>query len=128
MKKRFKLKKNVVLDTQTGLEWQHIARGPMSWQEAMDYAESLGNGWRLPTYHELVSLVNVEKYNPASDFPDMSSCSFWSSSSYASNDGSAWYVSFYNGNVDYGAKDLTLLVRCVRVGPFGDLKAGAKNG
>jgi formylglycine-generating enzyme required for sulfatase activity len=36
------------------LEWQEDApKNPMNWDEAMKYAKSLGDGWRLPTRRKL---------------------------------------------------------------------------
>jgi len=50
------------LDTKTNLCWQHpIEDTLMTWQEALDYCDSLDKGsstdWRLPTLDELRSLV-----------------------------------------------------------------------
>jgi len=116
---------DVVLDTKTGLEWQTEATGPITWDEAMEYAESLGKDWSLPSRFELESLLNLERANPASDFPGMPAQAFWSSSVYADNSSFAWVVGFGYGCVYYTSyfKSYNLRVRCVRRGTsrFGSL-------
>jgi len=109
-----------ILDSQTNLVWEKNFR-ELTWQDAMDYTKNLKlggkNDWRLPTRQELESLLNLERYNPASDFPDMPSDYFWSSSSYASSPNLAWDVYFYNGYVYNRGKMYTNYARCVRGGP-----------
>ena len=118
---RYRITGDVVHDTTTGLEWQREHSGPMTWRMAMDYAAKLGDGWRLPTVIELVSLVDYDRCDPASAFPAMPSvAAFWSSSSDAGSASNAWYVNFYHGNVSNDGKTSTSYVRCVRrpvVGP-----------
>ncbi len=108
----------IVTDTETALMWQKTYVSGKTWQQALSYCESLTyagySDWRLPDKNELASLVNYEKYNPASDFPDMPSQYFWSSSTYASNTSSAWIVSFGYGYVNGGNKTGSFYVRCVR--------------
>jgi len=109
----------VVTDTKTGLVWQKTYETGKNWQAALDYCENLTyagyTDWRLPDKNELASLVNYEKYNPASDFPDMPSDWFWSSSSGVSYTYIAWLVYFISGGyVNYGNKTDYYYVRCVR--------------
>ena len=120
MSERYEITGDVVHDTTTGLEWQHEHAGPMTWQAAMDYAAKIGDGWRLPTVFELVTLVDYERHTPASAFPAMPVVAFWSSSSYAGSASNAWYVNFYHGHISNDGKTSTSYVRCVRrpvVGP-----------
>ncbi|HKO94501.1 MAG TPA: DUF1566 domain-containing protein, partial [Polyangiaceae bacterium] len=47
-----------VADTKTHLVWQR--ESPVqskSWNEAQDYCQSLGQGWRIPSFKELQTLV-----------------------------------------------------------------------
>jgi formylglycine-generating enzyme required for sulfatase activity len=117
---RFSERDGTVLDNETGLEWEANFH-QMTWDEAQEYAESLRLGdhddWRVPTRLELESLLNLEKANPASDFPGMTMTSgwFWSSSSYVHSPGRAWLVAFGYGGVNPGVKDFGYFyVRCVR--------------
>ncbi len=109
----------IVTDTETGLIWQKTYVSGTNWRQALSYCESLTyagySDWRLPNKNELASLINYEKYSPASDFPDMPSNNyFWSSSTYVSSTGYAWIVSFSLGYVNIDGKTSYYYVRCVR--------------
>ena len=108
----------IVTDTETGLIWQKTYVSGKTWQQALSYCESLTyagySDWRLPNKNELASLVNYEKYNPTSDFPDMPSQYFWSSSTSAISTNNAWGVYFSNGLVAHYNKTDGYYVRCVR--------------
>lgn len=112
--------------------WQRTAPSKtFTWKDAMAYCACLNDpndascakvaghpsGWRLPTRIELASTVEVNLFAPAIDklvFPDVGeSDAFWSSSPYAAG-GSAWMVSFANGDVDALPVSMTLRARCVR--------------
>ena len=98
------------------LEWQaDVPDQEFTWEDAKAYAASLGDGWRLPTIKELLSLVDYETHNPAcSVFPDCPSEWFWSSSPVSGGTTLAWYVYFYSGGTYYDAVSDTHRVRCVR--------------
>ena len=62
-----------VKDTETGLIWQRCSIGQtwdgntcsgeataLGWKEAMQKAQALGNGYRLPTVNELFSIVEFK--------------------------------------------------------------------
>ena len=119
----------IITDSETGLIWQKTYdETKKKWSDALAYCENLTyagySDWRLPNINELLSLVNYEEYDPASDFPDMPSEYFWSSStrlsaiSYDNNDSfkdDAWMVHFGDGNTYYcGGKSYGEYVRCVR--------------
>lgn len=98
-----------------GLEWSETAPNKMTWKEAMEYAKSLGEGWRLPTIKEWQAVIDYSKYNPATDLPDTKSAYYWSSTEYASGTDYAWYVYAVDGFVgNYNEYSNYSLVRCVR--------------
>ncbi|MCK5690191.1 DUF1566 domain-containing protein [Myxococcota bacterium] len=111
----------VVTDRHTDYVWQKEHVADKTWKEALAYCESLDyagvDDWRLPDVKELSSLVNVERYEPASDFPDMLNIRFWTSSSYAGSYDDAWSVKFDHGFVFGLDKTASADVRCVRLGP-----------
>jgi hypothetical protein len=115
----------VVTDSLTGLMWQRTWATGKTWQLALDYCVGLNYGgytdWRLPSPHELSSLVNAERYSPAIDitaFPETPTDYFWTSSSAAYNSTiEACYVNFDTGRVISNDKNSTYSVRCVRLGP-----------
>jgi len=111
----------VVTDSVTGLIWQKTYATNKTWQQALAYCESLSYGghsdWRLPNKKELMSLVNYERFNPASDFPDMPLSGFWSSSTYVYGTDYAWPVDFSTGYVGSNNKTSGSVARCVREGP-----------
>ena len=99
------------------LEWRaDVPDKRMTWQEAKDYAASLGNGWRLPTRAELLTLVDDTRCDPAcSVFPDCPSEWFWTSTPWAGSSSLAWVVYFVNGYAYYDDVGYDgYRVRCVR--------------
>jgi hypothetical protein len=90
------------------LEWQEDApKNLMNWDEAIEYAKSLGDGWRLPTRGELCDAYD--------NFVDgFKKNYYWSSSTYAQFTNSAWSVYFFVGNVSLDGKTNLNYVRCVR--------------
>ena len=70
----------------------------LPWQAAMDYAASLGEGWRLPTVKEL---GEVGKIKDIKDIPDDY---YWSSSTYVIITDYAWVVDLWGGDANYGDK------------------------
>ncbi|MBQ3368536.1 DUF1566 domain-containing protein [bacterium] len=96
-----KVNNDVVVDSVTGLMWQKTYGMNKKWQEALKYCEDLNyagySDWRLPNKNELASLENYSKLSsPYSDFPDMPSGRFWSSSLFYHYNGQAWLINFEN--------------------------------
>lgn len=60
---------DVVIDTVTGLMWQRTDGGEMTWAQAKAYCDTLTLGghtdWRLPAGHELFSIHDFSRSNPA---------------------------------------------------------------
>ncbi len=79
--------------------------------------------WRLPTYRELLSIVNAGNANPAIDssfFPNTVTVGYgyWTRSTDATYSGAAWAVNFADGNASSDGKaGRERPVRLVRGGP-----------
>jgi len=108
-----------VLDVKTGLTWRaSVSPTKMSWGDAFEYCQGMGQGWRLPSLTELQTLIDQSQLTSAVDttaFPDRPNGFFWTSSWFgADNPNSAWFVSIGEGNSH--SIDLTelLYARCVR--------------
>lgn len=88
----------------------------------LETVEEKDYGWRLPTIQELLTLVNYNKANPASDLKDTKNSRYWSSTTYASDTSTAWVVFFYNGYDYWYYKTDSYYVRCVREKEDGKLE------
>jgi hypothetical protein len=111
-------RRNEAMKTGTivNLEWKYEDDGiRRPWNEAVEYAKSLGGGWRLPTIKELVSIVDYNRYNPACD-KKLKCCSdfYWSDSTTVDYPDYAWGVDFGSGLVFWKHKSSNYYVRCVR--------------
>ena len=85
----------------------------MTWQQAIDYCKSKGDGWRLPTQNELMYYWCVEPSIPADS--KFSAVSYWSATESSSNSSNAWRVYLSDGCLSSGsAKTNSNRVRCVR--------------
>ena len=120
-----------VTDNLTGLVWLRDANcaGMKTWGEALTWAAALAapscglsdgsvaGQWRLPTIKELSSLIHAGVGGPAvpntagtgrwSDgdpFIGVQSFNYWSSTTYASGTGVAWYVNLNGGDVYWASK------------------------
>lgn len=105
-----------VTDTQLKLTWYPTLEKKLTWEEAKKECEKLGS--RLPTTHELFSLIDVNKYSPAIDkelFPETKTDDY-----YWTGDVCPWYtdgarvVAFGFGSVSYNGKGSGNYVRPVR--------------
>ena len=116
----------VVTDSATGFMWQkdHVLKG--EWKQALNYCENLVyagySDWRVPNRNELLSLIDYEAYDPASDFPEIieknaASYYFFTSTS-PRNSRVSTILSFDGKIVDIGKVEsnyhYTRNVRCVR--------------
>jgi hypothetical protein len=121
-----------VSDNLTGLIWLKNANcwGMQTWANALSNANGLASGscglsdgssageWRLPNVNELHSLIDLTQSGPAlpsgHPFTDVQSNSYWSSTTYASMRGEAWYVLPNDGLVAINSKPYDLCVWPVR--------------
>jgi hypothetical protein len=108
-----------VTDLRTGLIWQQpISSSFYTWDQATTYCRGLRIGtatFRLPTFKELMSLVDPTRSMPAIDvraFPNTVNELFWTASNRGASGPAA--ISFATGiSTFYRATD-SLRVRCVR--------------
>ena len=132
-----------ISDPKTGLIWKKCSEGQSwdssnntctgsaqayNWQQALQQAQDVNGGvgedldasdWRVPNIKELSSIVEQRCYIPAVNvtaFPNTPSSLYWSSSPYAPNGASAWFVDFFNGNDNAYFKYGGYHVRLVRNG------------
>jgi hypothetical protein len=115
---------NTVYDASTGLRWQDDPDAKIvkkDWAGAKSYCANLTldgySDWRLPSYSELLTLVEYTKYNPAikTGFKNTATDNYyWSASPSVFNDSNAWVVNFRNGNTYRYTKTDKNYVRCVR--------------
>jgi hypothetical protein len=111
-------------DPETGLEWQCQSPGAMSWQKALEYAESLvldgKSDWRLPTVSELETLLDRSvlyfKLRPIvrKEVPFRDALSYWSSTTFRDETNNAWIVMFDGAYVLSYYKSNSYYIRCVR--------------
>lgn len=89
--------------------------GVMTWNEAKEAAEKLGDGWRLPTLEELnlmyVNIDNITGLNLTGSDPDGW---YWSSTPLDINRDWAWCQQFHSCGQYYTLKDGRSSVRLVR--------------
>ena len=100
------------IDTGSGTVLDPDPGQKMSWQEAIDYCSSKGDGWRLPTQNELMYYWCVEPSIPADS--KFEAADYWSATESSSNSSYVWYVYFRNGSTYYLSKINRRPVRCVR--------------
>jgi hypothetical protein len=89
-------------DLKTGLEWQCESPGEMTWQAALDYADSLSldgkKDWRLPTLSDLETLLDRSvlyyELRPIvrEDVPFRDTRSYWTATTFNQNP-EKWWVS-----------------------------------
>jgi len=119
-----------VLDKETGLVWeQSPSTGTLNWNDARFQCTSLTTGgrkgWRLPSVHELTSLIDPSVTNPAlpsgHPFLNVQSSYYWSATTIADRSTFAWAVHFSDGDPNIGYnKSFLGFVWCVRGGMNAD--------
>jgi hypothetical protein len=113
---------NGVRDAATQLEWQRRTdSATRTWRDAIRYCKDLaidGGGWHLPSFKELLTLVDSTRQEPAINLRWIalpSSPTFWTSSEYLDGRGTVYLVNFTKGSADVSNNhDELHYVRCVR--------------
>ena len=123
-----------VTHSKTGLTWQRCAVG-QTWNDGScdgkvatykqaDALKLTANtsgktDWRLPTYKELLTIVDYSAYNPVANvvvFPDTPSVAFWTATQQLGDNNAynAWYVNFESGTGTIYSKNNEFAARLVR--------------
>jgi hypothetical protein len=126
-----------VLDKETGLVWVRSLPPPLGpFGEPLPWSGDLATttaadrcnfmtvlnrrGWRLPTYQELVSLVDPTESSPAlpagHPFLNVRNEGYWSATTSAKDPDRAWLVNFGDGSMGSNSKSVGYFVWCVRGG------------
>ena len=126
-----------VRDNHTGLVWEQVPSSTTrTWRTGVSSDGSLSNareecatktiggqrGWRLPSVHELASLINPTQSNPAlaagHPFSNVQTGpnGYWTATTDAEATAAAWAVNFFGGAVGVGDKTIASHVWCVRGG------------
>lgn len=116
-----------LLDNETGLVWEKGPFStPVSWVSAIIECTSRTTGdrkgWRLPSVHELASLLTGGFPALPSNhrFSNVQSAYYWSATTFAGNPTLAWSVHFGDGSVNPNFKELNGFIWCVRGGMNAD--------
>jgi len=114
----------MVKDPKHGLLWEdtpHVKETKVNYTQAKAYCKELDLGgfhdWRVPTLHELLTIVDYRRYKPALKKPlayveDESS--YWTTTLYIGDSGSRWVVNFKDGATSDASENYDRYVRCVR--------------
>ena len=115
-----KLNEVVAFDYENGLAWQLYAVHADTFEKALAYCENSNysgfTDWRLPNLHELASIVNLEKFDLATDLPlhNLTSVNSWTSTNqyYRTS-----MVNLKTGLIDSDLKSYRADILCVRNEP-----------
>lgn len=126
LRKRYELKKDMIIDLQQNLYWQKIERknrrNKYNHLEAAAYCASLDAGgftWRLPTLKEMFNIIEFDRFNPVVDksifrytYPKY----YWTADQLNDFSNEAYVVGFKVGSVAQSSKVNKSFVRCVSEG------------
>ena len=105
---------SILRDTITGLYWQAIDGGEMTFEQAIQYCQNLRLGafsnWRLPNAQEAFSILNQGTLNPAlaTQFFTKTSAEYWWTSTVQVGDSNKVWVSNAGGGIGNHPKTETI--------------------
>jgi len=124
-------KNSVVLDKKNAIYWQDDLSSQKSsedWDDAIEYCDKLilnnMKHWRLPTFNELLSIVDYTRVDPAINpvFEYVNEGTYWTSIDFSATTSRAWTIDFRTGKTYYNYKTTNHSVRCVK-----EIPASAKD-
>ena len=116
-------KSSVVTDKIHTIYWQDNLSSEKSsedWDDAVEYCDKLVlnsiDKWRLPTFNELLSIVDYTRVNPAINpvFEYVNEGTYWTSIDFSASRSRAWTIDFRTGKTYYSYKTTNHSVRCVK--------------
>jgi hypothetical protein len=108
---------DTVTDNRTGLTWERTFLPNVSLDGAAAACGALGAGFRVPTYKELLTLVDPAHFTPAIDsaaFPGTPNLNFGSSTLVVPPNGSGYLVAFGDGRTLTADISQVADIRCVK--------------
>ena len=115
---RFVVTNGVIFDVQTGRNWQKSISTARTFADATSYCALLTlngiSGFRLPEVHELHTIVDERKADPALAETFGSGDHVWSKTKRSGSSDTVWTIDEFDGHtVIYGTAQ-TAVPRCVR--------------
>jgi len=116
-------KSSVVTDKKHAIYWQDnlfTEKSSEDWDDAVEYCDKLVlnsiDTWRLPTFNELLSIVDYTRVNPAINpiFDYVNEGTYWTSRDFSASSSRAWTIDFRTGKTYYSYKTTNHAVRCVK--------------
>jgi len=114
---------NMVKDERNAIFWQDTLASQVSsedWDDAVLYCDKLVldgmEKWRLPTFWELLSIVDYKLAHPAINplFSYTNEGTYWTSTNFSPTPARAWTIDFRTGETYYNYKTTNHAVRCVK--------------
>ncbi len=118
-----KVAENMVKDERNAIYWQDTLASEVSsedWDDAELYCDKLVldgmEKWRLPTFSELLSIVDYKLVHPAINpvFSYTNEGTYWTSTDFSPTVARAWTIDFRTGETYYNYKTTNHAVRCVK--------------
>ena len=116
-------KDSVISDKKQSIYWQDTPipkkKNRKDWDDAASYCDALVlNGlehWRLPTFNELLSIVDYRHSYPAINpvFSYTAEGTYWTATDFSATRSRAWTIDFRTGKTYYSYKTTNHAVRCV---------------